>query len=136
MARKNKKRKTRKSTKARKSIKKRLIAHPKKKQKSSEARFLIAVLAVLIIIFFVSSFYNRYKTSLEAEKIIDSIVVGDEVNEQALNNFMSTDYSELKKELGITKDFLIHFEDEDETVIPIEGMYCFGFEEATLNGCK
>jgi len=136
MAKKNKKRKTRKSIKARKPVKKRPIAHPKKKQKSSEVRFLIAVLAILIILFFVSSFYNRYKASLEAEKIIDSIVVGDEVNEQALNKLMSKDYNELKKELGITKDFIVHFEDEDETVIPIKGMYCFGFEEATLNGCR
>ena len=133
-----KKNKTRKSTNAGKIIKsrakplkKKLIAPTYKKPKSSEAGFFIAILAVLIIIFFVSSFYNRYKTSLEAEKIIDSIVVGDEVNEQALNNFMSTDYNELKKELGITKDFIVHFEDEDETVIPIKGMYCFGFEEAT-----
>jgi len=128
--------KKKKRIKAKKSIKNKLIAPIYKKQKSSEAKFLIAVLAILIIIFFVSTFYNRYKMNSEAEKIIDSIVVGDEVDEQALNNLMSKDYNELKKELGITKDFIIHFEDEDKTVIPIEGMYCFGFEEAALNGCR
>ncbi len=136
MAKKNKKRKTRKSTKTRKSIKKKLIAPLYKKQKSSEARFLIAVLVILIIIFFVSAFYNRYKINSEANSIINKILVGDEVDEQALTSFMNKDYNELKKELGITKNFLIHFEDEDETIIPVEGMYCFGFEEATLSGCR
>ena len=133
MAKKNKKMK---STKARKSIKKKPIAFIYKKQKSSEARFLIAVLVVLIIIFFASSFYNKYKINSEADAIINKIVVGDEVNEQALNSFMSKDYNELKKELGITKDFIIYFEDEDENLIQVNGMYCFGYEEATLNGCR
>ncbi len=130
-----KKKKIKKRIKA-KAVRKKLIALPKKKQKISEVKFLIALLAVLIIIFFASSFYNQYKLKSEANIIINNLVLGDEVNEQALNNFMNKDYNELKKELGITKNFLIHFEDEDETIIPIEGMYCFGFEEATLNGCK
>jgi len=42
---------------------------------------------------------------------------------------MSTDYNELKKELGITKDFIIHFEDENENPIEINGMYGFGYEK-------
>ena len=128
--------KKKKRTKAKKSIKNKLIAPIYKKQKSSEAKFLIAVLAILIIIFFVSTFYNRYKMNSEAEKIIDSIVVGDEVDEQALNNLMSKDYNELKKELGITKDFIVYFEDENSNPIEINGMHCFGFEEAALNGCR
>ena len=128
--------KKKKRTKAKKSIKNKLIAPIYKKQKSSEAKFLIAVLAILIIIFFVSTFYNRYKMNSEAEKIIDSIVVGDEVDEQALNNLMSKDYNELKKELGITKDFIVYFEDENSNLIEVNGMHCFGFEEATLNGCR
>ena len=122
-----------KSAKANKKVRakpiKKLIAPLYKKPKSSETRFLIAVLAILIIIFFASSFYNRYKINSEAEKIIDSFVVGDEIDEQALNSFMSTDYNELKKELGITKDFIIHFEDENENPIEINGMYGFGYEE-------
>ena len=44
---------------------------------------------------------------------------------------MSKDYDELKKELGITKDFIIHFEDENENHIQINGMYEFGFEQLT-----
>ncbi|MBU4492862.1 MAG: hypothetical protein KKA61_00665 [Nanoarchaeota archaeon] len=119
-----------------KSVKKRLIAPLYKKPKSSEAKFLIAVLAILIIIFFISSFYSRYKVKSEAEIIINKLIVGDEVNEQALNSFMSTDYNELKKELGITKNFLVYFEDEDETIIPVNGRYCFGYEEAALNSCR
>ena len=136
MAKKNKKGKTRKSTKAEKRIKSRakplkknLIAPIYKEQKSSETKFLIAVIIVLVILFFASSFYNRYKTSLEAEKIIDFFIVGGEVDEQALNSFMSKDYNELKKELGITKDFIVHFEDENENPIEINGMYGFGYEK-------
>ena len=128
--------KKKKRIKAKKSIKNKLIAPIYKKQKSSEAKFLIAVLAILIIIFFVSTFYNRYKMNSEAEKIIDSIVVGDEVDEQALNRLMSKDYNELKKELGITKNFIVYFEDENSNPIEINGMHCFGFEEAALNGCR
>ena len=119
-----------------KSVKKRLIAPPPKKQKSSEARFLIAVLAILIILFFISSFYNRYKVKSEAEIILSKLVVGDEVNEQALSSFMNKDYNELKKELGITKNFLVYFEDEDEIIIPVNGRYCFGYEEVALNNCR
>ncbi|MBU4284004.1 MAG: hypothetical protein KJ968_02760 [Nanoarchaeota archaeon] len=133
MAKKNKKRK---NSKPKKAVKRIPIAPPPKKQKSSEARFLIAVLAILIIIFFISSFYSRYKVKSEAEIIINKLIVGDEVNEQALNSFMSTDYNELKKELGITKNFLVYFEDEDEIIIPVNGRYCFGYEEAALNSCR
>ena len=122
-----------KSAKANKKVRakpiKKLIAPLYKKPKSSETNFFIAVLIVLVILFFASSFYNRYKINSEAEKIIDSFVVGDEIDEQALNSFMSTDYNELKKELGITKDFIIHFEDENENPIEINGMYGFGYEE-------
>ena len=127
MAKKNKKSKSRKITKAKKV---KLIAPLYKKQKSSEARFLIAVLAILIILFFVSSFYNKYKMNSEAEKVIDSFVVGDEIDEQALSKFMNTDYNKLKKELGITKDFIVHFEDENENPIQINGMYWFGYEQS------
>ena len=122
--------KAKKSIKSRaKSLKKELIAPPYKKPKTSETRFFIAVLAILIILFFASSFYNKYKMNSEAEKIIDSLVVGDELNEQALNKFMSTDYNELKKELGLTKDFIVHFEDENENPLQINGMYGFGYEK-------
>ncbi len=130
-----KKNKTRKSSNAGKKVKsrakplKKLIAPLYKKPKNSETKFFIAVIAVLIILFFVSSFYNKYKISSEAEKIIDSFVIGDEIDEQVLDSFMSKDYSELKKELGITKDFIVHFEDEDENPIQINGMYGFGYEK-------
>jgi len=133
----SKKNKTRKSTIAGKMVKsgakpiKKLIAPPFKKPKSSDSKFFIAILLVLIVLFFASSFYNRYKMNSEAEKIIDSLVVGDELNEQALNKFMSTDYKELKKELGLTKDFTVRFEDKDENPIQINGMYGFGFEQLT-----
>jgi|GEM_PF-2976476 len=119
-----------------KLLKSSLKAPAYKRQRTDEAKFLIAVLFVLVILFFASSFYNRYKMKSEAEIIISKIIVGDEVDEQALSSLMSKDYNELKKELGITKNFLIHFEDEDETVIPIGEMYCFGYEEAALNGCR
>jgi len=127
MAKKTKSAKTNKKVRA-KPIKK-LIAPLYKKPKSSDSKFFIAVIAVLIILFFASSFYNRYKINSEAEKIIDSFVVGDNVDEQALNRFMSKDYDELKKELGITKDFIVHFEDENENPIEINGMYGFGYEK-------
>ena len=67
----------------------------------------------------------------EAEIIINKLIVGDELNEQALNNFMNKDYKELKKELGLTKNFIVHFEDENENPIQINGMYGFGFEQST-----
>jgi len=133
MAKKNKKSKSRKSTKAgkriisQKLIKKKLVAPIFKKP--SETKFFIAVIAVLIILFFASVFYNKYKINSDAEKIIESFVVGDEIDEQALNSFMNKDYSELKKELGLTKDFIVHFEDENENPIQINGMYGFGYEK-------
>jgi len=122
-----------KSAKANKKVRakpiKKLIAPLYKKPKSRETNVLIVALIILVILFFASSFYNRYKINSEAEKIIDSFVVGDEVDEQALNRFMSKDYNELKKELGLTKDFIIHFEDENENPIEINGMYGFGYEK-------
>ena len=118
-----------KTKKRAKPLKKKLIAPLYKKPKSRETNVLIAALIILVILFFVSSFYNNYKINSEAEKIIDSFVVGDEVDEQALNNLMSKDYDELKKELGLTKDFIVHFEDENENPIEINGMYGFGYEK-------
>jgi len=125
-----KKRKSKRGVKA-KPLKKKLIAPHYKKQKTSEAKFLMIILAVLVILFLVSTFYNRYKLNLEAEKIINPLVVGKEIDEQALNKFMNTDYNELKEELGITKDFIVHFEDKDGTPIQINGMYSFGYKQST-----
>jgi len=136
MAKKKKTKKSKNMVKAKKSPEKKLIVPPYRKQKTSESKFLIAILIVLIILFFASSFYNKYKIRSDANAIINRIVVGDEVDEQALNRLMSKDYNELKKELGITKDFIVYFEDENNNPIEINGMYCFGYEEAALNGCR
>ena len=112
-----------------KLLKSSLKAPAYKRQRTNEAKFLIAVLFVLVILFFASSFYNRYKMKSEAEIIISKILIGDEVDEQALSSLMSKDYNELKKELGITKDFIVHFEDENENPIQINGQYGFGYEK-------
>jgi len=125
-----KKKKSKRGVKA-KPLKKKLIAPPYKKPKTSETKFLMIILAVLVILFLVSTFYNRYKLNLEAEKIINPLVVGKEIDEQALNKFMNTDYNELKEELGITKDFIVHFEDKDGNPIQINGMYGFGYKQST-----
>ena len=124
-----KKKKIMKSIKSRAKPIKKLVAPPFKKPKSRETNVLIAALIILVILFFVSSFYNRYKIKSQAEKIIDSFVIGDEVDEQALSNLMSKDYNEVKKEFGIKNDFIVHFEDENENPIKINGMYGFGYEK-------
>jgi hypothetical protein len=107
----------------------------KVKTKNNETKFFIAILLVFVALFFVSSAYKSYKINSEANKIAESVVNGEEIDEQALSNLANKDYNELKKELGIGHDFLVHFEDKDGNPIKISGMYCFGYDEIA-NQCK
>ena len=53
-----------------------------------------------------------------AQNVI-TFIVGQEVDKDKLQEFAQTKYSDLKKQLGLTNDFCIHFEDQDGNLIDI-----------------
>lgn len=63
-----------------------------------------------------------------------AFIVKDTVDPQMLESFANMDYEQVKKHLGISGDFVIHFEDEQGMVIPIGQKLCLGSKAATING--
>lgn len=65
----------------------------------------------------------------------DSIafIVKDTVDPELLEHFANTDYEQVKRQLGINGDFVIHFEDQQGRIIPIGQKLCLGSKTATIN---
>ena len=61
-------------------------------------------------------------------------IVKDSVDPELLEHFASKRYEQLKAELGIDSDFVIHFEDMSGNIIPIGDRMCMGSKGATING--
>ena len=63
-----------------------------------------------------------------------AFIVKDTVDPKLLDNFASMDYEQVKSHLGMSADFMIHFEDEEGRIVPIGGKLCFGSGDAKING--
>ncbi len=63
-----------------------------------------------------------------------AFIVNDTVDLQLLNNFADMDYAQIKAQLGIQSDFVLHFEDQSGVVIPMGNRMCIGSKAATVNG--
>ncbi len=114
---------------------------------SDGAILAIFLIVVLFVIFFFSgagtssnSAAQEQKTLLNKLMIHDeredgpAIVVGDVVDDARVKKLASTDYSEIKKMVGITSDFVIYFEDDNGNVVNIAGRPCIGSSYAQVNG--
>ncbi|HIH42515.1 TPA: hypothetical protein HA246_02625 [Candidatus Woesearchaeota archaeon] len=64
-----------------------------------------------------------------------SFVQGDKLNLKKFNRFANQNYTETRRQLGIGKDFCIHFEDADGNVINVSGKTTIGSSKinVTLN---
>ncbi len=64
-----------------------------------------------------------------------SFVQGDKLNTKKFNRFANQNYNETRRQLGIGKDFCIHFEDADGNVINVSGKTTIGSKKinVTLN---
>lgn len=62
-----------------------------------------------------------------------SVVSNGEINETKMENLLSQDYSDLKKEAGISDEFCVYLEDEDGNIIPIQSSAGIGWEEINLS---
>ena len=87
------------------------------------------ILIVFTVLFLVSSAYKNYKIISEANKIVEIIVKEERVDEHVLETIMNKDYDDIKNELGIDHQFLVHFEDKNGEPIMINGMYYLGYDE-------
>ena len=61
-------------------------------------------------------------------------IVKDNVDPELLEHFASKSYEQLKAELGIDTEFVIHFEDMNGNIIPIGDRMCIGSNGASING--
>ena len=61
-------------------------------------------------------------------------IVKGSVDPQLLQYFSSMDYEQIKTQLGVQNDFVIHFEDENGQLIPIGDKWCIGSRNANVNG--
>ena len=79
---------------------------------------------------------------LMSELVVDSsrqgndvgFIVKGSVDPQLLQYFASMDYEQIKSQLGVQNDFVIHFEDENGQLIPIGDKWCIGSKNANVNG--
>lgn len=63
-----------------------------------------------------------------------AFIVKDTVDPELLEYFANMDYEKVKSHLGISGDFVIHFEDQQGRIIPIGQKLCLGSKAATMNG--
>ncbi len=120
---------------------------------------VFAFLILLVVVLFIfdaaadqkaiskGSSLKKVLTAEDAEKnvlsklIIESrekdglgFVVENTVDPLLLEEFENKDYEQVKKELGIDADFVIHFEDMEGKVVPIGKKMCIGSSGAIVNG--
>lgn len=82
-----------------------------------------------------------------ANKLLSELKVGDSgrsnavgfidkdtVDPQLLDYFTSMEYDQIKAQLGVEGDFVIHFEDENGRVIPLGNKWCIGSDNVKVNG--
>ena len=68
------------------------------------------------------------------EKDGTGFIVTGSIDPELLEHFASKSYEQLKAELGIDTDFVIHFEDMSGNIIPIGTRMCIGSKSASING--
>ena len=104
----------------------------------SRAAFMIFI-AILVITWIL---INNFQTPVEKQldRRIGLIIDKDNtLSKEKLAELKEMDYYSLKRELGLSKDFYIHLEDENGNVIPIDdSTFCIGSPRGQVNGvnCK
>ena len=63
-----------------------------------------------------------------------AIVVGRAVNDNLLNKVAGMEYEELKRAVGVTAEFSIHFEDDEGNLLPLTDKPCIGSSYVKING--
>ena len=63
-----------------------------------------------------------------------AIIVGNNLDGDMLLKLANEDYTDLKALLGVTSDFVIHFEDENGNIVDVLDKPCIGSSSAKING--
>ena len=115
---------------------------------SFDAIIAVAIfLLVVTLFFYITSFAGKNKEfqdiSREADVVPSKLsanatqlgfVEGNTVNPEKVKEFYSADYSDIKRQLGIAYDFCLHFEDENGSIITIDGKTGVGSDKASVCG--
>ena len=110
-----------------------------------EAVLAIFLILVIVIVFFLGSSGIQVKQASGSSGIqvrndqkilLNYIIDGNSISNEKLLELMNADYTELKKRLGISSDFAIHFEDENGNLLQIGGKPCMGSGYVYVNGYK
>lgn len=118
----------------------------------SQAFSMDIMLAIVIFLGTIFVFYsiltgnNEAKTdelTEEAAIVLDNIVSDDSevritdgiiVNQTKLEELLGMDYSEIKKKIKIKNDFCIFLEDDDGSIIYIQGQPGIGSDKISISG--
>jgi hypothetical protein len=102
---------------------------------------LLGLIVVLLILVFnqaspsLSDEQDQIANKLIAKKDNElALIVDSKVNSDKLRMFTSLSYDELKGKLGVEKDFVVYFVDENGSVLDIGGKPCFGSPKAIVAG--
>ena len=119
----------------------------KKQQGLSDGMVLLiflVLISVIIAVFSTESQVTRQdQVKLLNQLVIEAeeedgpaIIVGGTLDKTMLLNFANKNYDELKGLLGVTSDFVIHFEDSEGNLVDIIGKPCIGSAYARVNGYR
>jgi hypothetical protein len=90
--------------------------------------------------------YEQWLLEKEKGKLLNSVatdtlvggnlafVIHNKIDKGRLQDFAKRNYYELKAELGLSKDFVILFTNDDETVVPIGNLTCIGSPNSKVAG--
>lgn len=115
----------------------------------SDATVLLLFLVVVVSIVFFYDEASSPEKSLQqgdpqmllSKLVIDgneaspvSLVVGNSVDSNVLNQISNTAYDQLKLKLGVKSDFVIYFEDQSGNLVMLGDRPCIGSSFALVNG--
>ena len=63
-----------------------------------------------------------------------AMIIDQKIDEERVGQIANISYDELKLRLGVDKDFVIYFVDQDNSVLPIAGRNCIGSPRVAVDG--
>lgn len=132
-----------------KKRKKRVKRKRHERHKISPAdEWIFMVIFLILLVFFISLLSKPYpedeavvvleKLSIDSENANNKVafIEGNKIDEGRLVSVSRLNYDQIKKELGIDKEFYMYIEDPNGKLIPINSKTCIGSSKAMVNGIR
>jgi hypothetical protein len=109
---------------------------------------VVVLLLIAALILFDASSTGLQRSSIERESVIlagnllddpqnvPAILVNNRLDTAGVHELAAIEYGALKKQLGITADFALYFEDAEGNLVQLDGRPCIGSGKMSVNGQK